>query len=98
MSTIVHYECRNPGHLRRGSRRGVGGTVIHHGSVGYCDGVHVDGAHRWGATGGGPIEYLYGGGLALDGPGTDRAGGGGLVHVRPSSHRKLLVAGDGGRC
>src|SRR5439155_949502 len=46
MSTIVHYECRNLDHLRAGSRRGNGGLVIHHGSVGYCDGLHVDGAHR----------------------------------------------------
>ncbi|OLC19490.1 MAG: hypothetical protein AUH33_05550 [Chloroflexi bacterium 13_1_40CM_68_21] len=97
MSTIVHYECRNPDHLRRGSRRGVGGTVIHHGSVGYCDGIHVDGAHRWVATGGVPIEYLYDGSLAIDGPGTYRADDGVLVHVRPSSNGKLLVEVDGGR-
>src|SRR5207253_5009055 len=61
MSSIVHYECRNPDHIRAGSRRGIGGTVIHHGSVGYCDGVNVDGAHRWVPTGGVPIEYLYDG-------------------------------------
>lgn len=58
MSTIVHYECRNLNHLRTGSRHGKGGLVIHHGTVGYCDGLHVEGAHRWVATGGVPIEYL----------------------------------------
>ena len=61
MSTIVHYECRNIEHLRSGSRRGKGGLVIHHGSVGYCDGLHVDGAHRWVPTGGVPIELLFDG-------------------------------------
>lgn len=59
MSTIVHYECRNRDHLRAGSRRGEGGLVIHHGSVGYCDGLRADGAHRWVATGGVPIEDLF---------------------------------------
>jgi hypothetical protein len=58
MSTIVYYECRNLDHLRAGSRRGKGGLVIHHGTVGYCDGLHVDGAHHWVATGGVPIEFL----------------------------------------
>jgi hypothetical protein len=58
MSTIVHHECRHLDHLRAGSRRGKGGPVIHHGSVRYCDGLHVDGAHRWVATGGVPIEIL----------------------------------------
>ncbi len=58
MSTIVYYECRNLDHLRAGSRRGKGGLVVHHGTVGYCDGLHVDAAHRWVATGGVPIEYL----------------------------------------
>ena len=61
MSTIVHYECRNLDHLRGGSRRGKGGLVIHHGTVGYCDGLHVDSAHRWLATGGVPIEHLFDG-------------------------------------
>ena len=97
MSSIVHYECRNPDHLRGGSRRGIGGTVIHHGSVGYCDGVNVDGAHRWVATGGVPIEYLYDGSPAVDGPGTYRANDGGLVHVRPSAGGKLLLEVDGER-
>ena len=92
MSTIVHYECRNPGHLRGGSRRGIGGTVIHHGSVGYCDGVNVDGAHRWVPTGGVPIEYLYDGS-----PTFDRASDGALVHVRPAASGKLLFEVDGGR-
>jgi len=32
--------------------------VIHHGTVGYCDGLRIDGAHRWVATGGVPIEFL----------------------------------------
>ena len=59
MSTIVHFECRNPDHRRGGSRRGVGGLVIRHGSVGYCDGLNVDGAHRWIPTGGVPLEALY---------------------------------------
>ena len=58
MSTIIQYECRNLEHLRAGSRHGKGGLVIHHGTVGYCDGVRVDGAHNWVATGGVPIEFL----------------------------------------
>ena len=58
MSTIVQYECRNLDHLRAGSRRGKGGLVIHHGTVGYCDGLRVDAAHQWVATGGVPIEFL----------------------------------------
>ena len=60
MSTIVHYECRKLEHLRGGSRHGKGGLVIHHGTVGYCDGLRVDGAHHWVATGGVPIEFLVG--------------------------------------
>jgi hypothetical protein len=76
MPTIVHYECRNPDHLRSGSRRGVGGLVIHHGSVGYCDGLTVEGAHRWVATGGVPIQSLYGRALAVDGSATYGAGDG----------------------
>jgi hypothetical protein len=96
MSTIVHFECRNPDHLRGGSRRGVGGLVIHHGSVGYCDGVNVDGAHRWVATGGVPIEYLYRATPAIDGPGTYRATEGALVHVRSSATGSLLVEVDRG--
>jgi len=59
VSTIVHFECRNPDHRRGVSRRGVGGLVIRHGSVGYCDGADADGAHRWIPTGGVPIELLY---------------------------------------
>jgi len=94
MSAIVHFECRNPDHLRSGSRRGTGGLVIHHGSVGYCDGMHVDGAHRWVATGGIPIEYLYDTSAPLD-AGTYRASGGALVHVRPARNGALLVEVDG---
>jgi hypothetical protein len=95
MSTIVHYECRNLDHLRAGSRRGNGGLVIHHGSVGYCDGLHVDGAHRWVATGGVPIEFLVGSPPIMD-PGTYRAADGALIHVRPSPSGKTLVEVDGG--
>jgi len=95
MSTIVHYECRNLDHLRAGSRRGEGGLVIHHGTVGYCDGLHVDGAHRWVATGGVPIEVLVGTAPGID-PGTYRADDGSLVHVRPSAGGKVLVEVDGG--
>lgn len=96
-STIVHFECRNPDHLRNPSRRGIGGLVIHHGSVGYCDGVNVDGAHRWVATGGVPIEYLYDTSLGIDGPGTYRAREGTLVHVRETETGKLLVDVDESR-
>src|SRR5437763_15136792 len=71
------------------------GLVIHHGSVGYCDGMHVDGAHRWVATGGIPIEYLYDASAPLD-AGTYRASGGALVHVRPSRSGTLMVEVDGG--
>jgi hypothetical protein len=94
MSTIVHYECRNLDHLRAGSRHGKGGLVIHHGTVGYCDGLHVDGAHRWFATGGVPIEFLVETAPAID-PGTYRTRDGALVHVRPSASGKMLVEVDG---
>src|SRR2546422_6098798 len=90
MSTIVHYECRSLDHLRAGSRRGNGGLVIHHGTVGYCDGMHVDGPHRWVATGGVPIEFLVGTAPAIH-TGTYRAKDGSLVHVRPSGRGKMLV-------
>lgn len=89
MSTIVHYECRSPDHLRGGSRRGNGGLVIHHGSVGYCDGLHVDSAHHWVPTGGVPIEYLYASAAPMD-PGTYRTDSG-LLHVRSSRDGKVLV-------
>ena len=92
MSTIVQYECRNIDHLRAGSRRGRGGLVIHHGSVGYCDGLNVDGAHRWAPTGGVPIELLLD--TAID-PGTYRTDGGALVHMRPSATGRMLVEVDG---
>jgi hypothetical protein len=95
MSTIVHYECRNPDHRRTGSRRGKGGLVFHHGTVGYCDGLHVDGAHRWVATGGVPIALLVAGAPPID-PGTYRTDDGALVHVRPSASGKMLVDVDGG--
>ena len=94
MSTIVHYECRNLDHLRAGSRHGKGGLVIHHGTVGYCDGLHVDGAHRWFATGGVPIEALVEAVPVID-PGTYRSDDGSLVHVRPSASGKILVEVDG---
>jgi len=95
MTTIVHFECRNLDHLRTGSRRGIGGLVIHHGSVGYCDGMHADTAHRWVATGGVPIEFLYNASSPLD-AGTYRASGGALVHVRPSRSGTLMLEVDGG--
>jgi hypothetical protein len=94
MSTIVQYECRNLEHLRAGSRRGNGGLVIHHGSVGYCDGLHVDAAHRWIPTGGVPIEFLLDRTPEVD-PGTYRTEGGALVHVRPSASGKMLIEVDG---
>jgi hypothetical protein len=93
-ATIVHYECRNPDHLRGGSRRGNGGLVIHHGSVGYCDGLHVDGAHRWVATGGVPIQFLFEASPTLDGPGTYRTNGPALLHVRPSPQGTLTIHVD----
>lgn len=96
MSTIVQYECRNLDHLRAGSRRGKGGLVIHHGTVGYCDGLHVDAAHRWVATGGVPIEFLVGTAPAID-PGTYRTDDGALVHVRSSASGRMLVEVDGGK-
>ena len=94
MSTIVQYECQNLDHLRAGSRHGKGGLVIHHGTVGYCDGLHVDGAHRWLATGGVPIEFLVETAPAID-PGTYRSRDGALVHVRTSASGKMLVEVDG---
>jgi len=93
MSTIVHYECRNLDHLRTGSRRGNGGLVIHHGSVGYCDGLRVDGAHHWVATGGVPIEYLFESAPDID-PGTYRTDDGALVHVRQSANGTMRVEVD----
>ena len=95
MSAIVHYECRNLDHLRAGSRRGKGGLVIHHGTVGYCDGLRVDGAHHWVATGGVPIEFLVETAPAID-PGTYRSEDGALIHVRPSASGEMLVEVDGG--
>jgi hypothetical protein len=94
MSLIVQYECRNLDHLRAGSRRGKGGLVIHHGTVGYCDGLHVDAAHRWVATGGIPIEALVESAPDLD-PGTYRTSEGALVHVRPSAEGRMRVEVDG---
>jgi hypothetical protein len=94
MSTIVHYECRNLDHLRAGSRHGKGGLVTHHGSVGYCHGLHVDAAHRWVATGGVPIEFLMESAPAID-PGTYRTADGALIHVRPSQSGKVQVEFDG---
>ena len=96
MSAIVHYECRNLDHLRAGSRRGKGGLVIHHGTVGYCDGLHVDGAHHWVATGGVPIEFLVETAPAID-PGTYLSKDGALIHVRPSASGKMLVEVDGAK-
>src|SRR5947199_9272940 len=93
MSTIVHYECRNLDHLRAGSRRGNGGLVIHHGSAGYCDGLHVDGAHRWVATGGLPIEFWVESAPTLD-TGTYHTTEGALTHVRPSQTAKTRVEVD----
>ena len=93
MSTIVQYECRSLDHLRAGSRRGNGGLVIHHGSVGYCDGLHVDEAHRWVATGGVPIEILLESAQTID-PGTYRSADGSLIHIRPSRTGGPLVEID----
>src|SRR5207253_10529292 len=94
-SAIVHFECRNPDHLRMGSRHGIGGFVIHHGSVGYCAGASVDGSHRWVPTGGVPVQYLYDTSLGVDGPGTYRAREGAHVHVRSSASGKPMVEIDG---
>jgi hypothetical protein len=96
MSTIVHYECRNLDHLRAGSRRGEGGLVIHHGTVGYCDGRNVDASHRWVATGGVPIELLVGSAPVID-PGTYRTEDGSLIHVRPTTAGGMRIDVDGPR-
>jgi hypothetical protein len=96
MSTIVQYECRNLDHLRAGSRHGKGGLVVHHGTVGYCDGLHVDAAHRWVATGGVPIDLLVESGPAID-PGTYRTEEGTLIHVRPSAGGRMRIDVDGPR-
>ena len=89
MSTIVHYECRNLDHLRAGSRRGNGGLVTHHGSVGYCDGLHVDGAHRWVATGGVPIEFLF-----ESAPDIVRKSANGRVRVEADKADMILLHAD----
>jgi hypothetical protein len=94
MSTIVHYECRNLDHLRAGSRHGKGGLVIHHGTVGYCDGLRTDGAHHWIATGGVSIEFLVDTAPAID-PGTYRTQDGALIHIRPSASGRMLIEFDG---
>lgn len=96
MSTIVHYECRSRDHLRAGSRRGNGCLVTHHGTVGYCDGLHVDAAHHWVATGGVPIEFLVETAPDID-PGTYRTDDGALIHVRPSADGRVVVEVEGGR-
>ena len=92
---MVHFECRNPDHLRGASRRGVGGLVIRHGSVGYCDGLGVDGAHHWVATGGVALEYLYRSASVLDGPGTSRASQGAHGQARPSVGGSIAVDYEG---
>jgi hypothetical protein len=58
MSTVIHFECRNPTHLATPSRGGIGGIVMHHGTFGYCDGFASDGDHRWVPTGGVFLEQL----------------------------------------
>jgi hypothetical protein len=58
MSTLVYYECRDPGHLAAPSRYGVGGIVFRHGTAAYCDGLGTDAQHHWVPTGGVPIESL----------------------------------------
>ena len=58
MGTLVHFECRSSTHLSAGSRAGVGGIVMHHGTFGYCDGYASDGDHRWVPTGGVLLEHL----------------------------------------
>jgi hypothetical protein len=69
------------------------GLVIHHGSVGCWDGLRVDGTHRWAATGGVPIRFLFDASWAIDGPGriarTDA-----LVHLRPSPQGALILDVD----
>lgn len=92
MSTIVQYECRNLDHLRAGSRHGKGGLVIHHGTVGYCDGLHADVAHRWVPTGGVSIDFLVESGPVID---AGRVGAKPDDPYRPdgsSSHVTLLHA------
>ncbi|HEV8669310.1 MAG TPA: hypothetical protein VGS01_01100 [Candidatus Limnocylindria bacterium] len=58
MSTVIHFECRNPTHLATRSRGGVGGIVMHHGTFGYCDGFAPGSDHRWIPTGGVFLEQL----------------------------------------
>ena len=58
MSIVIHFECRNTTHLATRSRGGVGGTVLHHGTFGYCDGFALDNDHRWVPTGGVLLEQL----------------------------------------
>lgn len=58
MSTVIHFECRNVSHLATGSRGGLGGIVMHHGTFGYCDGFASDGDHHWIPTGGVFLEQL----------------------------------------
>ena len=58
MSTLVYYECRDPGHLAAPSRYGIGGIVFRHGTAAYCDGLGADAQHHWIPTGGVPIESL----------------------------------------
>lgn len=58
MATLVHFVCRNTTHLATGSRGGVGGIVMHHGTFGYCDGFASDSDHRWRSTGGVFLEQL----------------------------------------
>src|SRR2546427_12724746 len=69
--------------------RGGGALVIHHGSVGYCEGVNVDGAHRWISTGGVPIEYLR------DSSAVERRAASGGAHAEPP-HGRAPAGGERG--
>jgi hypothetical protein len=57
MSPIIHFECRNPAH-RSARSAGVGSIVMHHGTLGHCDGFATDSDHRWIPTGGVFLEQL----------------------------------------
>lgn len=89
MSTVIHFECRNRAHLAARSRDSIGGIVMHHGTLGYCDGAAYDADHRWVPTGGVPLEFLLRDARveANDDdryarPGTYRTMSGALVHCR----------------
>ncbi len=56
---VIYFECREPSHLGRPSRRGMGGLTVHQRAWAYCDGSGCNEGHLWVATGGVQIGTLF---------------------------------------